>query len=71
MHIGVHVRSGDPRGSELALTTHCLTVFVALDDDHHAVPVPRWLPVSDEDRSLDAHAVQLVELREAVDRSTL
>ncbi len=71
MHIGVHVRSGDPRRDELALTTHCLTVFVALDDDHHARPVPRWTPVSDEDLSLDAHAVQLVELREAVDRSTL
>ena len=71
LHIGVHVRSGDPRRGELALTTHCLTVFVSLDDDHHAVPVPRWTPVSDEDRSLDAHAVELVELREAVDRSTL
>jgi 4-hydroxybenzoyl-CoA thioesterase len=71
VHIGVHVRSGDPRGSELALTTHCLTVFVGLDEDHRAVPVPRWVPAGDEDRALDAHAVELVRLREAVDSSVL
>jgi 4-hydroxybenzoyl-CoA thioesterase len=71
VHLGVHVRSGDPRGEALALTTHCLTVFVALDDDHKALPVPRWEPASDEDRALDAHAVDLVRLREAVDSSAL
>ena len=31
MHVSVHVRSGDPRTPEQrVLTTHCLTVFVAL-----------------------------------------
>ena len=38
MHISVHVRSGDPAGGELDLTTHSLIVFVPLDDDGHAVP---------------------------------
>ena len=32
MHIAVHVRSGDPQAPEMHLTTHCLTVFVALDE---------------------------------------
>ena len=32
MHIAVHVRSGDPKGRELNLTTYCLTVMVARDE---------------------------------------
>ena len=31
MHVAVHVRSGDPKGGELNLTTYCLTVMVARD----------------------------------------
>jgi 4-hydroxybenzoyl-CoA thioesterase len=64
MHVSVHVRSGDPALAEpLRLTTHCLTVFVALDPDGHAIMAPPWVPVSDEDRALDRHAVELVGLR--------
>ena len=69
MHISVHVRSGDPRRSDLQMTTHCLTVFVPLDDEGRAVECPSWGPASDEDRALDAHALELVRLRAAVDRS--
>ena len=71
MHVSVHVRSGDPRQPELHTTTHCLTVFVALDEEGRAVGCPTWHPVTDEDRALDAHAVELVRLRAAVDRSPL
>jgi 4-hydroxybenzoyl-CoA thioesterase len=71
MHIGVHVRSGDPRARDLHLTTHCLTVFVTLDDDGAAAPVRTWVPATDEDRALSAHALELVALRSAVDRSEL
>jgi len=68
MHISVHVRSGDPRRDEMATTTHSLTVFVSLDEDGRTVGVPTWTPESDEDRALDAHAVELMELRAAVGR---
>ncbi len=66
MHIGVHVRSGDPAdGPEgLELTTFCRTVFVAIDEQRRAVPCPTWVPANDEDRALDAHAVDLVRIRE-------
>jgi 4-hydroxybenzoyl-CoA thioesterase len=30
------------------------------------LPVPRWEPVVDEDRRLDAHARELIELREHI-----
>lgn len=66
MHVGVHVRSGDPTSGvdDLELTTFCRTVFVGLDEHREAVPTPTWEPVSDEDRALDAHALELVAIRE-------
>jgi acyl-CoA hydrolase len=66
MHVGVHVRSGDPAAGPdgLELTTFCRTVFVAIDEDRRAVPCPFWEPVSDEDRALDVHAVELVRIRD-------
>ncbi|WP_369045404.1 acyl-CoA thioesterase [Sinomonas sp. P10A9] len=63
MHIAVHVRSGSPKGHELHLTTYCLTVMVARDETGAAVPVPRWAPVSDEDKRLWEHARELLEIR--------
>jgi acyl-CoA hydrolase len=63
MHIAVHVRSGDPKGRELNLTTYCLTVMVARDDEGTSVPVPAWVPVSEEDKRLHAHARELLEIR--------
>jgi acyl-CoA hydrolase len=63
LHISVHVRSGDPKTQELDLTTHCLIVFVALDDTGRPTPVPAWQPRSDEDLALEQHARHLIELR--------
>ena len=63
MHVSVHVRSGDPKAPQMELTTHCLTVFVAIDDKVRPVPVTPWVPTTDEDRRLDAHARHLIQLR--------
>ena len=65
MHVAVHVRSGDPKGGELSLTTYCLTVMVARDAEGTSVPIPQWVPVSDEDKRLHAHARHLLEIRAA------
>lgn len=66
LHVSVHVRSGDPATGELALTTHCLIVFVGLDAAGRATSVRQWVPVSEEDAALDAHARRLIELRATV-----
>lgn len=63
LHISVHVRSGDPKTQELELTTHCLIVFVALNESGQPTPVPAWQPRSDEDVALEQHARHLMELR--------
>ncbi|MDV7241359.1 MULTISPECIES: acyl-CoA thioesterase [Rhodococcus] len=63
MHISVHVRSGDPRTGEMNLTTHCLTVVAAIGEVGAATAVRQWIPQSDEDRGLEAHARELIALR--------
>ena len=71
MHIGVHVRAADPVDLRFQLTTHCLVMFVRLDDVGRPVPVPSWVPASDEDRALDAHAFDLVRMRAAIEDQRL
>jgi 4-hydroxybenzoyl-CoA thioesterase len=63
MHVSVHVRSGDPTTDTLELTTHCLTLFVALDAEGRGLAAPPWVPVSAEDEALWAHAMHLASLR--------
>ena len=63
MHIVVHVRAKDPRGSQWRDTTQCMTIFVTRDAAGHASAVPQLELHSDEDRRLDEHARDLVRRR--------
>ncbi|HEX9018621.1 MAG TPA: acyl-CoA thioesterase, partial [Anaerolineaceae bacterium] len=67
MHIAVDVRAGDPRTRELVKTTHCIIVFVAIDDQGKPIAVPKWLPQTSEERDLEAYALRLMELRKAIE----
>ncbi|VEI14065.1 acyl-CoA thioesterase [Trueperella bialowiezensis] len=69
MHVSVWVRSGDPRGTELQTTTHCIIVFSARNDAGEDVPVRPWVPRLPEDRALERHAVDLVEIRKKLVRT--
>ncbi|MHA7241010.1 acyl-CoA thioesterase [Arthrobacter sp. TMS1-12-1] len=71
MHVAVHVRSGSPRSREMDLTTTCLTVMVARDEEGRAVPVPAWVPTSEEDRRLHEHARDLLLIRSRAPGSVL
>jgi acyl-CoA hydrolase len=67
MHIAVDVHSGDPRHGRTAQTTHCVIIFVAVDDEGTPVPVPRWEPDTDEDRAQEGYARRLMELRKGIE----
>jgi acyl-CoA hydrolase len=56
MHIAVDVYSRGLRETEWVRTTHCLIVFVALDEAGKPRPVPVWVPVTDGDRLLADYA---------------
>ncbi len=62
LHISVHVRSTEVRSGHGDVAAHALTIFAALDDDGRAKAVRQWSPVTDEDRRLDRHALELAEV---------
>jgi acyl-CoA hydrolase len=67
MHLAVDVWSRDPRIQEIAKTTHCVIVFVALDDEGSPVPVPEWKPVHPNDVAMERYAQKLMELRRGIE----
>ena len=68
MHFAVDVRARDPMsdGGE-RLCTHCVIVFVAVDEAGQPVPVPAWKPRSDEDRRLSEYAVKVMALSKGIE----
>ncbi|HWS78533.1 MAG TPA: acyl-CoA thioesterase [Thermomonas sp.] len=70
MHFAVDVRARDPMSDgDSRLCTHCVIVFVALDDDGKPVAVPGWTPLSDEDRRLSEYATKVMELSKGIEQT--
>ncbi|HYF62053.1 MAG TPA: acyl-CoA thioesterase [Herpetosiphonaceae bacterium] len=67
MHIAVDIYAGDPKDGPVTKTTHCIIIFVAVDEAGKPVAVPAWQPESAEDIALDAYARRLMELRQQID----
>ncbi len=70
MHFSVDVSARDPMGVEERLCTHCVMVFVALDDVEGApTPVPAWEPQTDEDQRLSEYANQVMALSKGIEQT--
>jgi acyl-CoA hydrolase len=67
MHIAVDVSAADPKAPQLAKTTHCIIIFVAVDDQGQPVPVPTWTPTTPDDLALQQYALRLMDLRKQID----
>lgn len=67
MHIAVDVSARHPRASETGKTTHCIIVFVGVDEAGRPSPVPTWTPETDGDRALQDYAIRLMELRKTIE----
>lgn len=67
MHIAVDVSAGDPRSRKFVNTTHCIIVYVAIDENGKPTTVPKWQPQTSEDRELEAYALRLMELRKGIE----
>jgi acyl-CoA hydrolase len=67
MHIAVDVSAGDPKLPQLRKTTHCIIIFVAVDQDGKPSPVPAWHPQTDVDHKLEGYARQLMDLRKGIE----
>lgn len=67
LHVAVDVRSGDPRDGGFTDTTHCIIVFVAVDEAGSPVQVTPWTPETEDDVALEHYAKRLMELRKGIE----
>jgi acyl-CoA hydrolase len=63
----VDVWARDPKENEFRKTTHCIIIFVAVDDVGQPVSVPAWEPVTEEDMALKSYAERLMKLRKGIE----
>ncbi|MCZ0752833.1 acyl-CoA thioesterase [Aeromonas enteropelogenes] len=68
MHLAVDVYSRHPTEAQRHKTTHCIIIFVAMDEQGKPTPVPQWQPVSAADLQLQLYAKKLMALREEIDK---
>jgi len=66
MHIHISVHAGDPKSGQLRLTTDCLIVMVAVDENGTPVPVPSFAPETDEQKRLAKYALDVKEALDAI-----
>lgn len=67
MHVAVDVRAGDLKDHEFTRTTHCVIVFVAVNDHGNPTAVEPWNPETDTDLAHQQYALQLMEMRNRID----
>ncbi len=60
MHIGIDVHASEPRECDSILTTHCIVIMVAVDENGQTTQVPKWVPITDEDIKLQNSAIKLI-----------
>jgi uncharacterized protein (TIGR00369 family) len=63
MHIAIDVSATEPKTGARKRTTRCLIVFVAVDGGGDTVPVPKWLPESEDDKRFEQYAIHMAALR--------
>lgn len=67
MHIAVDVFSKATTEKYFTKTTHCIIVFVAVDDIGKTREVPKWEPQTADEKAHEKHAKKLMELRKSID----
>ena len=68
MHIALAVNACDPKSQNRRLTTRCIVIMVAVDESGQPVTVPKWEPVTEQDKLQHESAVKLVEMRKQIDQ---
>lgn len=68
MHIAVDVFSKDIATKNYQKTTHCIIVFVAVDEEGKPVKVKKWKPTSTKDKQLEKYAIKLMNLRQKIEK---
>lgn len=67
IHIAVDVYSRSLDHGEFTKKTHCVIVFVAVDEQGKPQPVKPFIPSTDEEKHLERYALALKELRATIE----
>lgn len=68
MHIAVDVSSRNIQKDNFSQTTHCIIVFVAVDEKGNPQNVEKWMPQTLEDIQLEKYAIKLMDLRKEIEQ---
>ncbi|MGF1695527.1 acyl-CoA thioesterase [Vibrio kyushuensis] len=66
MHIAIDVQASDPKELNNRLTTHCIVIMVAVDENGNSTQVPEWIPTTEEDIHLRDSALRLINMRKEI-----
>ncbi len=67
MHIAVDAFSKPVGKDKFTKNTHCIIVFVALDEDNRPKEVPVFVPHTEREIAMRDYAIKLVELRKGIE----
>ncbi|MCD1116863.1 acyl-CoA thioesterase [Chryseobacterium turcicum] len=67
MHISINVFSRNLKQPTFDKKTHCIIVFVAVDENGKKLPVPKWIPESEEEKQQEKYAKRLMDLRTQIE----
>lgn len=66
IHIAVDVYSKKYDEKKFTKTTHCVIVFVAVDEDGKPQEVKKWIPTSEKEKKMEKYAKRLSELQHTI-----
>ncbi|MDG1276607.1 MAG: acyl-CoA thioesterase [Algoriphagus sp.] len=66
IHIMVEVYSRDFSEHVFEKKTHCIIIFVAVDEKGEPKKVKPWVPQTDQEKHLEEYAIRLKDLRENI-----
>ncbi|MBX7243592.1 MAG: acyl-CoA thioesterase [Bacteroidia bacterium] len=67
MHFSIDVFSRNPKEEAMKHNTHCIIVFVAIDEMGKPVPVPVFDPETEKEKQLWQYAKRLMQLRKDIE----
>lgn len=67
MHIAINVFSRNIKRQEFEKKTHCIIVFVAVDDEGTPVKVPKFNATTEDEKKMEQYAIKLMDLRKQIE----
>ncbi|AZI21434.1 acyl-CoA thioesterase [Chryseobacterium taklimakanense] len=67
MHIAINVFSRNIKRKDFEKKTHCIIVFVAVDDEGNSIEVPKFIPETEQEKQMEQYAIKLMDLRKQIE----